>query len=510
MPRPLLATLLCLPSLAFILYNRDVPHFGILEDDGIYLIGAKSIAETGSYRVLNLPTEPPQTKYPPLYPLYLSLAWKLAPALPQKISAAMLTSWIALPLTVVLFHLWLVRRKFQPRAAWIITGLFALNPYVLFFTSNLGSELFFIVWLFLAIRSAERGDAAISGLYAGLGFLARTAGVALLPAAIVYYLIARQPRKAAVFTLAMLPAILGWTLWSRAHTSSAHDLVTLYYTNYLRYQFLNVGLDNIGVVLWKNFSALLESCGSYVFPQMIAGLPAKLILQPLALAMILGVVRIARDRAASLYPIFGAFSAAMLLVWHFAPNQRFVLPLVPLLLAGFWKEAEHFSGLVRTAFRHKDRSQRIVAYGFAGFLIAILATGAALQVYMWINVIPGQARDDRANAAEYASVYRWIVQNTPPDAKILWENDTNLYLSTGRHAVAFLIPTRQWYRSENDEDLASYRQIDQYARAQGLEYIVLPESGPHRNEDVLKSAEQNVSLEKLHEETGGIVYKLKK
>ena len=501
--------LLCLPGFVYILWNRDVPHFGILEDDGIYLIGAKSLAEGSGYRVLNVPGEPHQTKYPPLYPLFLSIAWKIGGALPQKITWAMILSWFAVPFCAALFHSWLRRRGFSPRAAWIVTGLFALNPYVLFFAANLGSELFFMVFLFLAIRSAERGDAARAGWIASLGYLARTAGIALLPAAIVYYLWNRQPRKALWFTAAMLPAVAGWMLWSRAHAASGHDLVTLYYTNYLGYQFLNVGMDNISVVLWKNLSATLESFGSYVFPQMLGGLPGKMILQPLALAMILGCIRMARERAGSLYAIFGVFSTAMLLVWHFPANQRFVLPLVPLLLAGFYSEAIHFSALVRTAFHHKDRSQRVVAYGFAGFLIAILALGAGLQIYMWGNVIPGQASDDRANAAQYASVYRWIESNTPRDRNVLWENDTALYLSTGRHAVAFLIPTRQWYRSENEEDLALYNRIDEYAREHKLDYVILPEVGPHRNDEVLKAVARNGNLGQVHEETGGIVYRVR-
>jgi len=186
------------------------------------------------------------------------------------------------------------------------------------------------------------------------------------------------------------------------------------------------------------------------------------------------------------------------------------LPLVPLLLAGFYSEASHFSGLVRTAFQHKDRSQRVVAYAFAGFLIAILGIGAGLQIYMWGSVIPEQVRSDRKNATEYVAVYQWIDANAPPGASILWENDTALYLLTGRHAVAFLIPPRQWYQSENDEDLASYRRIDEYARDHQLDFVVLPTAGPHRNAEVLKAAAENVNLEGIHQETGGVIYRVKK
>jgi hypothetical protein len=498
--------LLSLPSFIYVCVNRDDPHFGILEDDGIYLIGAKSIAEGSGYRVENLSGEPYQTKYPPLYPLYLSIAWRAAATLPARITAALMLSWLAFPVCVALVHVWLRRRGFPPRAAWIVTGLFALNPYILFFNANLGSEMMFVALALSTILLAERDRALAAGIVGGIGTLARSAGIALLPAGIVYYLWKRQPRNALWFTLGVLPPFIGWMLWSRTHQAPGSDIITMCYTNYLGFLFQNVGWDNLGMVLWRNFSALLESFGSYVFPQMIGGLPAKMILQPLALAMILGTIRMGRD---SLYAVFGLFSSAMLLIWDFAPNQRFVLPLAPLLLAGFYTEASHFAGLVRKAFAHKDRSQRVVAYGFAGFLIAILATGAGLQVYMWVNVIPGQARDDRANAKHFASLYEWIRINTSPDAAVIWENATALYLFANRHSAAFLIPPRQWYKAEHDDDLAFYRRIDEYA-GQNYEFVMFPAVGPHRNEEILKAATENANLERIHEDTGGIIYKVQK
>ena len=45
---------------------REMPHFGHLHDDSIYFVAAKSIADGSGYRILSLPDEPFQTKYPPL------------------------------------------------------------------------------------------------------------------------------------------------------------------------------------------------------------------------------------------------------------------------------------------------------------------------------------------------------------------------------------------------------------------------------------------------------------
>ncbi len=498
--------LLCLPSFAYIFMNRDVPHFGILEDDGIYLIGAKSIAEGSGYRILNLPSEPYQTKYPPLYPFYLSIAWKFASTLQDRITQALFFSWIAFPICVALFHVWLRRHNFSERSAWIVTALFALNPYVLFFNSNLGSEMQFMALLLATILLAERDRALAAGLVAGFAYLSRTAGIPLLPAAIAYYLWKGQPRRAVVFAAGMLPAILVWTLWSRAHQAPGRDIITLYYTNYLGYYFDNVSLSQIHLFIWRNLSTMLESFGSYVFPQMVAGILAKFILQPLGLAMILGLIRMGR---ASLYALFGLFSCAMMLFWHFAPNQRFVLPLVPLLLAGFWTEATHFSALVRTALKHKDRSQRVVAYGFAGFLILVPAIGYGLQIYMWARILPEQARDDRTNAAHYGKVYDWIRRNTPREAAVIWENATALYLIAERHSAGLIIPSRHWYLEEEGE-LPYYRRIDEYARTQNYDFVMLPAIGPHRDEDVLKSAAENRNLERVYEDLGGVIYKVGK
>ncbi len=425
--------ILSVPSFVFVWHNRDVPHFGVLQDDGLYFIGGKALATGTGYRILSLPGEPYQTKYPPLYPLYLSLAWRMNPAYPANLPIALILSWLALLPVLVMFHVWLRRNAFPARSAWIVTALFALNPYVLFFISNLGSELFFLLFLFGAMYFAEkygRDSALIAGLLAGAGYLARTAGIAMLPAAILYFLWIKQPRRIGWFVLGMTPAIAGWTVWSHQHAAPGHDIVTLCYTNYIGYQFYNVGWDNFASVLWQNTSALLVSMGSLVFPEMIQGLPEKMLLPSLAIATILGGVRLVRSGFARLYGLFAAISLMMLVIWHFPPNQRFILPVAPLLLACFWTEAVHFAGMVRGAFRHPDRSQRVVAYAFAGFLVAILATGAGLQVYMWASVLPDLAREDRRNARSFHESYEWIASHIDVTSNILWENDTALYLST--------------------------------------------------------------------------------
>ena len=64
-----MVALLLIPAALFVGFNADVPKFCDLHDDCLYFVSAKSLADGGGYRIASLPGEPPQTKYPPLYPL---------------------------------------------------------------------------------------------------------------------------------------------------------------------------------------------------------------------------------------------------------------------------------------------------------------------------------------------------------------------------------------------------------------------------------------------------------
>src|SRR5258707_722259 len=86
---------LCLPTLLFVWVNRDIPHFGVLQDDGLYFIAGKTIAQNSSYLIASLPSQPHQTKYPPLYPLLLSMAWSMNPSYPANLPIALLLSWLS-------------------------------------------------------------------------------------------------------------------------------------------------------------------------------------------------------------------------------------------------------------------------------------------------------------------------------------------------------------------------------------------------------------------------------
>lgn len=80
---PWIAALLAL--LAALLTMTSDP-IGVFNDDGIYLLTAKALAEGQGYVYPHLPGTPPAIHYPPVWPLLLAAVLKVAPAFPASIS----------------------------------------------------------------------------------------------------------------------------------------------------------------------------------------------------------------------------------------------------------------------------------------------------------------------------------------------------------------------------------------------------------------------------------------
>lgn len=151
------------PSAFVALTAIDLPHFGSFHDDSICFVCARSLAQGSGYRILSLLEQPYQTKYPPLYPLFLARIWKLNANFPDNLRFAAVFSWLIPPV-----YLMLAKRTFSDLGlgsthGWVLCAVLALNPYVIFYSVHLMSELIFTCFLLaslcLAKRAGEPGSA---------------------------------------------------------------------------------------------------------------------------------------------------------------------------------------------------------------------------------------------------------------------------------------------------------------------------------------------------------------
>jgi hypothetical protein len=515
----LLLLLLLIPSAHYAWKNRDIPGFGKLQDDALLFSSAKGLAAGEGFTVLSLPEKPAQTKYPVLYPLYLAAVWRIDPSFPDNLKLATLCSWLVLAVCLGLALIFWLGEGLGEVRTWIVMALLAFSPYMILFGCSLFSEVFFTCWLLAALIVARRDGirmALFAGALAGLAYLSRTAGIALIVSMPAWYLWRRESRRTLAFAAGMLPFILGWSLWSAAHKYRGASPTIAYYTDYLKFQLLNVGFDNLAVVLWKNADALLYSMGSLILPPVVAILPVKILTQVIAIAMICGIVRMARRGVALPYALFALVSSLMLVIWHFPSTERFVLPLFPLLAAGLVVELDHLVQMLRVAFRHKDVGQRVVAAGFAAVVVSIFGGALAVELFVTFGAMPETARTDRAKLQETRATYSWISQNVPASAGILSADDPLLYLYTGHPGNSAPLLSRWWYAAEYGKFADFYKDVVPYCRERGFDYILATSldvsrwTGGAEDSTLMPGFEQNPELERLYQSpSGASVYRVR-
>ena len=494
-----------------------MPDFGRLHDDALMFVSAQGIAQGHGYRIGSLPENPYQTKYPPLFPAYLALVWHLNPSFPENLVTATLFIWPWLAVCLGL-ACWLYRQYgFSAPRALLLTTALGLSPYMVLFGSMMLSEVFFTCFVLAALILARRpGNAAIAlaGLAVACAYLARTAGIALVISIPALLLWKRDWRRAALFLATSLPAVGAWTWWTAVHLPHSQDMTLLYYVDYMGFRRANFGFDNLTVILWKNVDQILYGMGSLVLPKVVAFLPLKILTQVIAVAMLAGVVRLVRRGIASDYALFGLLSLGILAVWHYPPNERFVLPLFPLLLLGLVTELEHFWETLRKALQHKDASQRAVAVVFATGMAAFFAAAIGLQAYMTFSMLNQVAGQERPKVAERRAAYRWMAENLPAGAKVLSNDDPLLYLSSGHRGNSILLMPRWWYADDQQSIVNAYRNAASYCEARHLQYLYSTPDDLSRFtegesiEQVLAAVRSNPHLRPVFTDSAGTLYQV--
>jgi hypothetical protein len=451
------------PSAYLAWSERDMPHFMQGHDDAIYFVTAKALAQGHGYRIDSLPGEPWQTKYPPLLPLYYSILWRIAPQFPANLGAATLFAWVWLPVLVALAYRVFRHLGLSPEVALILCAALALNRDLLAFTTRTQPELLFaILWMAsaaLVFGRKSNGAAVLAGAIGAAAYLTKTAALPMLAAGPLYYVARREYRKAGLFAAAMLPAVVGWNVWVRWRLVPTADPILMYYTDYLGYHLLTVTLPGYPSMIANNLDALLGSMGGLLLQSAEGAGIRERILGVLALV---GMLRHFRRIGWNPYHVFAFGYMALLVVWHYPPDVRFMLPLLPIVLAGLWTE-----GALLFAFlsRHSRAAAVAMAAACPLFLIYFGAAG-------WRQYAESTREFRLLRNRDYYPVYDWIERHTAANDTFLASEDSTLYLYTGRHAVSPVVPMRFYYRQDEAGVTAYINSRPAIARREGLGYIV--------------------------------------
>lgn len=436
----------CLPSLWVVCWDWNGASFAShYDDDMVYYVSAKSLAEKGSYRLLHLPGEPPSTKFPPLWPAWLSLAWRIEPRFPENLVVAKWLSWLLVPFYLGGICWWflnLALRRWETAMLLVFVGS---APLFLHLAGSFMSEILFGLLLFAVVAlsrdpSCEK-RALAAGFTSGLCFLTRTAGLALLPGVAAWYWWLGQRRQAAAFLAGMAPAILGWTLWSSNHRPADLDVSLAYYFGY------NDSLQTVGTLaervqmVGQNAAALPLQVGrNLIFYAGSEVLPTYLV-HLVGLVALVGAAQL----GFTAYTGFAVCLLAMLSCWTYPPMERLVFPLLPLAAVGFYRSLKKGCEVFLTAVRKAEFLAK--AIGASGLLaiagVLVFALHSQIELLSSYPELMQQAQIWRKKKEE---VYQWI--QGQPAAFWIATTDGELYLYTGQKAVSFHPPTTGFYRGD--------------------------------------------------------------
>ncbi len=466
--------------------TRHFEHLGYFHDDGMYWIGGKSLAEGHGYRILSLPDTPFQTKYPPLYPLLLALVWKVFPAFPGNLPWAMLVTWLTLPALVVvnlrLLESWGCSRPNAMLAcAWM-----ALNPYVVLFSVSLMPELLMSALLagcFLAAQAAAGRDSGRLALAAGVlgaaAYLTKSTALPLLVAGPIWFTLRRKFRLGLWFLVPLLAAAILWNGWSARHMGPSSDSVSIYYTSYLGDYLHDLRPAEWLTFLWRNIPIFLASIGNLLIPD-VAEFPflGRYFSQLLALFAMAGILRQIRRDGGGLPHWFAAGFSALLLVWQYPPNERFLIPLLPLIAFGAMTELRHVAELVRAVWRSGLTGQRVAAGLFALLLVTVGLWAGSMVAAGHTMLLPGVAARYHRQSDSNRQVYRWINQNLPRGETFLTYYDAPAFLYTGHAAIRPPNFPKQYYRQDKQAVRRALAALPEFARRRDIHYLLLSEVNP--------------------------------
>lgn len=491
-----LLALAMLPAAWFFWTQRDVPHFGFLLDDAIYHASAKSLAEGGGYRIESLPGAPAQTKYPPGYSSLLALVWRLGGAFPENLGWALALNAAAF----AVFCLVLLPRLFRDLgidSPWdlVLSAVVALNPPTIFYAASLMSETVAGA-VFAAMLIATPRLPWAGGLLTGASMLMRSASIVLLGAGPLWFAMRREWRKALVWLAASLPFAIAWNLWSRSNRAPGGTPQFRYYVDYFGYLLSSFQTSELQTVIGANFGTLVTCIGSLLWFEPSDSLAATYGKTVLTLLAVAGAMKMVLSRGASLYFLFAAAYLAVLLPWNFSPNERFLLPLLPLLVAGLYSAARGMIEAMAALWRKSGIANR----AFAATLLAGLAIGGVFWIRAQLDAttayFPALFQRERERRASEAPAHAWIRENLAPGAIGIAYQESRFYLFTGRRAIGMPLPSKLGYSGDRAAILAYFQDPAAVARANGARYLYVT---PWDFELDLGEKERKVRLEALRE-----------
>jgi hypothetical protein len=388
---------------------------------------AKSLATGEGYRQVNLPWRPLATKYPPIYPLYLAIAWRLEPRFPLTLEPASLLQDALLPVYLAVLLVVLRQLRLSWRRMFFIAAMTFVSITFVFLTVRLFSELLFGCFLLAAIAAVEaavrkdsRWWALSGGLLTGLAYLTRNAALPLLVAVPLFLFLRKRLRLSVYFFALALPMAASWHVWGSLHADQG--VKAPYVHEFMHW----LAVGGFGMHLLTQISTLSAAVANDVIPGLTDFLHGIPLHHLVLIAAIAGGIRFGSRRQWPLAVIFTAFYLVMILCWWFHGMDRLMAPVLPILLLGITEEGLHFAALCAHSIENA-RFKQVTAW-------ALVALAPLIVVRNDVAMFRKAATDyaaGREHRKTDEKAYAWMAAHLASGTVLFAWKDTVSYLYTG-------------------------------------------------------------------------------
>jgi hypothetical protein len=458
------ALAIAIAASVYVLRLDDVA--GLIVDDAFYIVLAKAIAGGDGFRLISSAATPIMPAgVPPGFPALLAPVFLFAPSYPANLMLLKLISLLAMAGAGVACWYDLTRHRdvADAEAILIATAVVLTPSFVFLATSTVMAECAFTLAqlaVVIAVERIERSQrrppiAIAAGVIAAAAMLIRTAGVAVIVAAVVYLAYRRRWQALAIFAVTAIACVLPWQLYARASLAPfeerhAHGGSIAYtYPELLartRPGAVNttVTFEEFGRRAGRNVGGVIvRDVGATVVPELFRGpsesgeevvsigeagrgsmgtaTATKVISALLFLVALAGV---ARTRAWMTLPALVIAASMAMIAAVPVETFRYVVPLAPFVLMFVWR------GLAN------QRAARLVILLLLGLHLrdhALYLMARANGNATWIEY-----------ARQVDEVLAWLNGPEAQAGPVAATNAGLVYLRTGRKAIGSAMAFQNW------------------------------------------------------------------
>ncbi len=473
-------------ALSYLAFLSAPNMIGLFHDDGIYAVVAKALSEGNGYRIISLPGDPYQTKYPFLYSYLLSWAWSVNPHISEVITLLHFTNAFFYGVSLLLAYVVYVQNSDGGKSdALLYLFLVGANASVFSMTSYALSDIPFMAACLCCLGLANLENRFLTrtktivllSASVGVASMLRQAGAALILAGLIHFLLSGKRKEFYLFVAIVGCLIVPWLLWQALHASGAvENPLFAYYQSY-ESPALFLAVSDPGAasqIIWDNLRYLVYSIDSMIFRlHIIPGL--RFVIYPLMLWGLLSMVL----RQTIFFNGFLLFYGGLILSWPFHP-ARYFLPLVPILLLALFHGVQALSAILE--LRTKTLWSGMIVPVVVRIPIAIVALLMIGWLWGFVHIDRNQYLVQWGGFRTsygwngFSETFSWVKKNTRKDDVLAAAYDPMYYLYTGRKAVRPWIhrPETYFYPYGNaTPDLGSVEEIRNHLEELGVRFLIV-------------------------------------